>query len=116
MFYSDPMNYVISKKFRDLLLENNVTGCDTIPIQIEKHSEVEYFIFVITSKNAGKILNLEARSNYTEEFIKFDNKEWDGSDFFSFHDTRVKCCTERVKELIEKAKLTNIEFEVMIGV
>ena len=43
--------------------------------------------------------------------IKWNKEKWDGSDIFYLEETFISVCTERVKEIIEKAKITNISFE-----
>lgn len=101
-------HFAISEKLKKLLEDNHIKGWTCFPIIIEGFDE-KYFVFQITSC-AGKILNLEAVNNYTDKNVKFDLATWDGSGIFTLEDTFTEVCTRQVKELIEKAKITNIEF------
>lgn len=108
--FMDAGNFAISDKVKLLLKENNVSGWDCFPIIIENHEEKKYSAFQLSSNIAGKILNLEQLNNYEEDFIKFDQNTWDGSDLFTLENTAVLVCTQRVKDVLEEGKVTNIEF------
>ena len=107
--FSDSSNFAISKRVKELLEINNITGWACFPIVIRGISEA-YFAFQTLSK-AGKILNLEKVNNYETENCEFDISTWDGSDIFNLEETLLSVCTPRVKEILEKAGVTNIEFK-----
>lgn len=109
--FQDSANFAISKKVKELLEINNLTGWSCFPIIIENASDKEYFCFQITSNKAGKILNKKELLNYIDEFIKFDNSTWDGSDFFTLQETGIVACLPKVKNVLEKSKVTNVIFE-----
>lgn len=105
--FDDSLNFSISKKVKNILETNHVTGWSCFPIVIEGINE-EYFAFQILSK-AGPILNIEAVNNYETENREFDIKTWDGSDIFNLEGTLLIVITPRVKVLLEKAKVSNLE-------
>lgn len=109
-FWGEPVNFGISEKLKKLLEENKITGWSTYPIKIET-IEDNYYGFQITGKG-GEITN---RDKYGDapmfKPIKWNKEKWDGSDIFYLEETFISVCTERVKEIIEKAKITNISFE-----
>lgn len=108
--YCDPTNFAISRKLKIILEENNISGWSAYPIKIE-NIEDDYYGFQVVGKG-GEVTN---RDKYGDvpmfKPIKWNKEKWDGSDFFYIEDTLLKVCTERVKEIIEKAKITNIEFK-----
>jgi hypothetical protein len=103
----------ISFKFKKVLEENGLIKWKCFPIQIESISE-QYFVFYDLSV-AGNILNLEKVNDY-EEDIKFDISTWDGSDIFHLKNTLCTICTEDVKNVLEKNKITNVKFEKCFGI
>jgi hypothetical protein len=105
--FSDSPNIAISKKVKAILEESGFTGWGSFPIKIEGVLE-EYYAFQVLSK-AGPILNLEAVNNYETEFSEFDINTWDGSDIFNLEATLLKVCTQKVKDALEAAKITNLE-------
>lgn len=109
--FSDSSNFAISKKVKELFEVNNITGWACFPIIIKGISE-EYFGFQTLSK-AGRILNLEAVNRYETENREFDINTWDGSDIFNLEETLLSVCTPRVKEILEKSKVTNLEFKTL---
>ncbi|MGV3629598.1 MAG: hypothetical protein ACO1O6_00235 [Bacteroidota bacterium] len=106
-FADSVSNFAISKRIKEILEANNVTGWSCFPIVIKGYSE-EYFAFQVISK-AGRILNLESINNYETKFIEFDITTWDGSDIFTLERTTQIVITPKVKEILEKAKITNLD-------
>ncbi len=104
--FENSLNFVISKKMKNLLDQNRITGWGDFPIKIEGIKD-DYFIFQNLSK-AGHILNLDDVNNYVTENREFDLNTWDGSDIFNLENTLLNVCTERVKDILEKAKITNL--------
>ena len=104
----DPWNIAISKRFKKLLEDNNINGWKCYPIQIENTNE-QYYIFEVTGK-AGLVCNLDEDGDIEYGSILVDEKLWDKSEIFHIGDTKITVCTLRVKEVIEKAKISNIEF------
>lgn len=114
--FTDSGNFAISNKVKKILEENDISGWSCFPIEIENYPNERYFAFQLTSKRAGKILNLEALNNYEEDCIKFEKSTWDGSDLFTLDNTATVICTPRIKELFEKEKITNVGFNEVIPV
>lgn len=112
-FYGDPINFIISHKMKTLFKENNISGWDCFEIYIDKYSEKKYYVFQITSREAGKIINLDELNNYEDDYIKFDESTWDGSDFFTLKNTGITACTKKVKDLLGKNNITNVEISVL---
>lgn len=107
-FADSDLHFAISKRFKELLEVNNVKGWACFPIVLNGSDE-EYFVFQPTFV-AGPILNLEKVNRY-EEQVKFDINTWDGSGIFTLKNTTLIACTEEVKQLIEEAGITNIDFQ-----
>lgn len=108
--FQDIPNFAISQRVKNLLEENDIKGWTCFPIVIRDNTDKTYYGFQILSK-AGKILNLKKLSNYVDEFVEFDINTWDGSEIFTLEDTGITACTHKVKELCEKAMITNIKFK-----
>lgn len=105
--FHDSTNFAISEKLNNILLENNVTGWKSFPIVIDGRNE-SFYAFQNLSE-AGPILNLDALNRYETEITEFDIKTWDGSDIFHLKDTGINVCTEKVMELIERNRVSNIK-------
>ncbi|MBK7857002.1 MAG: hypothetical protein IPJ79_20800 [Bacteroidetes bacterium] len=73
-----------------------------------ENSKEEYFGFQNTGI-AGPITNLEAVNNYETEFREFDITTWDGSDIFNWMEVCSTQCTERVIDLLQKERVSNLE-------
>jgi hypothetical protein len=102
--FDDSVNFAISKKTKDVLESNSVTGWGCFPIEISgaPHAYFAFQIFGI----AGPILNLEARNNYEADYVEFDLASWDGSDIFNLKDTLHSACLPKVKQILEDAGIT----------
>jgi hypothetical protein len=109
--FADGHNFAISEKFKRVLEESKITGWSCFPIEIEDIEDV-YYGFQNLGQ-AGPILNLEALNNYETEIYAFDIDFWDKKDIFNFEKTLVNVCTQKVKEIIEKNKITNIELDLI---
>lgn len=107
-FADSHMHFAISRRFKILLEANKIKGWTCFPIIIEGSNE-EYFVFQIVSI-AGEILNREKLNRY-EEKLKFDINTWDKAGIFTLKNTTTIICTIEVKEILEKEKITNIEFD-----
>jgi hypothetical protein len=102
-YYADPFNFAISEKLNNILLENNVTGWDSYPVEIEG-SDAKYFGFRVLGK-CGPL-----KSPPGKGFVKgyeFDINGWDGSEFFCPEETLHVFFTERVKNILEAGKIKN---------
>jgi hypothetical protein len=110
MGYCETVNFAISDNFKNVLEENSITGWTTYPIKIENLEDIFYGFQVIGK--GGEVTN---RDKYGDvpmfKPVKWNMEKWDGSDIFYIEETLVTVCTERVKEVVEKAKITNIIFE-----
>ena len=108
-FWGEPINIAISERLKSVLEENNIKGWSYYPIKIENIEE-NYFGFQITGKG-GEVTN-RLKDGCVPMFkpVKWNEAKWDGSDIFNIEGTFIKVCTSKVKEILEKAKITNIEF------
>jgi hypothetical protein len=59
----------------------------------------------------GRLTNLEALNAYETEVHEFDLSSWEGTDFFSHEDSLNIICTEKVKILLERKKVSNMELQ-----
>ena len=108
--YCDSVQWVFSEKVKTILEENNVSGIVFYPIVINKLRE-KYFGYYVSGK-AGKITNTDDMDMPPMfEPIKFNINEWDGSDIFCFENSGAKYMTERIKNILEQNKVTNIIFK-----
>ena len=105
--FNDSSNFAISKRMKELLEQNDIKGWSSFPIIING-LEDEYFAFQNLSK-AGPITNLDAVNDFETDNHEFDVNTWDGSDVFHLENTGMNVCTEKVKNILEKAKISNLE-------
>ena len=105
----DPWNIAISEKFKNLLEGNSIVGWKGHPIKIEG-SNLNYYVLEIVGK-AGIIREYDEDGDRIYGTTQVDVPSWDRSDIFHIGTTGIRVCTLHVKEVIEKAKITNIEFE-----
>lgn len=105
--FQDPFNFAISKKLYNLLATNDLSGWKTYKFNILNHNEV-YYGFQIT----GRCGNLKRpKTPGPVNGLEFDYKTWDGSDFFCSEDSFSIFCTEKVRDLLLKNKISNIEIQ-----
>jgi len=101
------VDWVFSEKVKNLFEENNVTGIEFYPIVIEGVEE-KYFGYFITGR-AGKVLNTDEMDCIPMfEPLKYNENEWDGSDVFLFSNSTGGFITEKVKNIFDKNKITNL--------
>lgn len=105
--FADSSNFAISENLKSILESNHITGWSCFPIEIKGIKE-KYYAFQNLSK-AGKILNIDDINSYTTKHRIFDLKTWDGSDIFNLDNTLLNVITPKVKNIIEIAKVTNVE-------
>jgi hypothetical protein len=105
--FTDPFNWAVSDKFKEVLAAGNVTGWDSFPVDIEG-SDIQYHGFQVTGKSGP--LDRSAGKGWTKGY-KFDLSTWDGSDFFCPEETLIVFITEKAKQLLEQSKLTNLSMQ-----
>lgn len=117
------INLLLSEKFIRFLKKNNSTGLKYYPISIKDYKtkrKISKYFFIEPSKFLLKtdwsknidnnylfVGSLDYENLFISFIFNFNNKE----DIFGIKDTKYILVTKRLKELIEKAKLTNIKFE-----
>lgn len=120
VLFASSLNLVVSEQFKELF--QNFKGVSFFPVNILSKDlivlEVNYFNMVITGKCGGIVNELSKEVLATRivggpVFIKrlglyFDLTTWDRSDFFNPEKTLNIFITQKVKDLIEKHKLTNV--------
>lgn len=109
--FNDSQNIAISEKLRDLFVENGISGWDCFKIDIKNLKE-NYYAFVNNSK-AGPIENLDELNSYETERVLFDIKTWGGTDIFYLENSLLNVCTEKVKDIFLKNKISNIEISLL---
>lgn len=103
-----PLKFM-SERLKNLLEDNGITGLKFFPIII-KGIDLKYYGYV--KKNIiNSIYKKDEDGDRIYGTFQVDMDSWDGSDIFSIKDCGATVCTLRVKEIIEKAKITNVEFE-----
>jgi hypothetical protein len=107
--FADSRHFAISQRFKDCMDINQINGYSTFELIIDGINE-KYYGFQNIAE-VGPILNQDDLMEMKTESIEFDLSTWDGSEIFHLKDTLLHVCTERVKNIIEENKLTNIEFK-----
>lgn len=110
--YCDPINFAISEKLKRVLEENKITGWYCYPIFIDGIDD-KYYGFHIEGKG-GEVTNRDGDGDVPMfEPVQFNCSNWDGSDIFYLKGTGIKVCTQKVKDLLEKEKITNIDIKLL---
>lgn len=104
-FFGDPFNFSISERLHHILIDAAATGWKSYKILI-KGIEKEYFGFIVTGKCGP--LKRPSTAGFIQG-VEFDIETWDGSDFFCAEETFAIMCTERIKNILEKNNITNLE-------
>ena len=102
-YFNDPFNFAISENLKNVLVENEISGWDCYPLEIEG-TDKKYYGFTVTGR-CGPI-----KKPSTKGWVKgyeFDLDSWDKSDFFRPDETLHVFFNEKVKLIIEKEKITN---------
>ena len=102
------VNWVFSERVKNIFEENKVTGIEFYLIIINGLEE-KYFGYFVTGK-AGKITSLDSMG-LPDMFkpYQFNKNEWDGSDIFRFENSGGKHFSDKVKNILEENKVTNLE-------
>lgn len=104
-----PLKFM-SERVKNLIDENGITGLEFFPIIIEG-IDLKYYGYV-KKKQFNSLCEYDEDGDFIHGTIKVDMSSWDGkTDIFSIKDCGATVCTPRVKDILEKAKITNIEFE-----
>ena len=110
---------LISEKVYTLLMDNNITGWKGIPAVIQGHEELKYYLLTITGRcgpidksrtqivdSTKLVYNQTVKAN---QGLFFPEESWDGSDMFVSEYVNYTFVTEKVKTLLMKNKVTNVE-------
>tara|TARA_B100000427_G_C15105151_1_gene418987 strand:- start:55 stop:558 length:504 start_codon:yes stop_codon:yes gene_type:complete len=105
--FESSSHFIISKKLKETLEQNQITGIEFFPVEIKLRPRKKYFGFYLTHI-AGPILNSEDAS-FGIAPIEFDENKWNGSDIFTLEETLLTLISKKTKEVIEEGKFTNLE-------
>lgn len=100
-------HFAISEKVMTLLKDNEVTGVDTYPIQIEG-AEQPYYVCVMTSK-APRWRNEAAVREYQTEVHEMDMTGFLDLDALTVEGTTLDLFSERAIGLLKKAKVKGLD-------
>lgn len=103
-----PLEFM-SERFKNLIEENNITGLEFFPIIIENF-DLKYYGYV-RMHIINSIFENDDEGNLIHGSLKVDLDSWQGVEIFKLKNCGGMVCTSRVKEIIEKAKITNVEFD-----
>ncbi|MFZ4773633.1 MAG: hypothetical protein ACOYK9_06570 [Chlamydiia bacterium] len=114
-----PPLYLISEKFRNILIEYNLSGWKTFPIIfLDKHDQKirGYHGFSITGKcnfinnDNSEIIELQHAPNLPidRHYKGISVDGWDGSDFFCPKLSRHLFVSSKAADVIKKEKITNV--------
>ncbi|MBQ5310981.1 MAG: hypothetical protein ILP19_02935 [Oscillospiraceae bacterium] len=125
--------FAVSRRVKDIFENNNISGCEFIPMNCTEWRErngkskdktgVEYYFMKVKS-TCGLALDIHGNEcphcdvckslDYIPpdfEGFAFDESKWDGSDIFVFENKdNIPIITEKLKKILAKEKLTNVEF------
>lgn len=125
--------FAVSKRIKEIFEKNNISKCEFIPMNCTEWRErngnvkdkraVEYYYMQVKS-TCGLALNIKGEEclhcsvckslkylGIDFEGFSFDESKWDGSDIFVFDNkVNVPIISEKLKKILVKEKLTNVEF------
>lgn len=125
--------FAVSKRVKEIFEKNNIANCEFIPMNCTEwrerngkpkdKSDVEYYYMQVKS-TCGIALNIKGEEcphcqvcksleyiGMDFEGFSFDESKWDGSDIFVFENKdNIPIITEKLKKILAKEKLTNVEF------
>ena len=125
--------FAVSKRVKDIFESNNISNCEFIPMNCTEWRErngrpkdktdVEYYYMKVKS-TCGHALDIHGEEcphcpvckslgyiGMDFEGFAFDSSKWDGSDIFVFDNKdNTPIITEKLKKILAKEKLTNVEF------
>ncbi|MBC2582561.1 hypothetical protein [Clostridium sp. DJ247] len=134
-YYSIPQHSIINEKMYNVLKEANITGFDVADINVvgcydNRGNEIKFntngLKEMIVKGRCGYLRNIDGtlidkcekcgRHDYSKEYrvngLSVNLDEWDRSDIFCFENLRgLPIVTEKVKNILEKAKIKNITFQ-----
>ena len=100
-------------------MDNNITGWKGIPTVIHKHEDLKYYILTVTGRcgplDRSKTQIVDSTKLIHGQTVKanqglfFPEDSWDGSDMFVSEYVNFTFVTEKVKTILEKNKVTNVE-------
>ena len=105
--FNDGINFVISEKFLKILIENDLSGWKTYPVEI-KNIKIKFYGFQIIGKS-GPLKESEEKG--FKIGYEFDKMTWDGSDFFCPKNTHLRFLSEKAQKILNIESLTNVEIE-----
>ncbi|GEM56081.1 hypothetical protein B0A58_00040 [Flavobacterium branchiophilum NBRC 15030 = ATCC 35035] len=104
-----PLEFM-SERTKSIIEKNKINGINFFPIILENY-DLKYYGYVEEFK-FNSLCEYDEYGDFIHGTIKVDMSSWDGkTDIFSIKDCGATVCTPRVKGILEKAKITNIEFE-----
>lgn len=114
--------YLVSEKFRKVIIDNKLTGSDFIRIIIETgkgEKRDDYYFLKITGK-CGDIDNTlsskievtyrSGKKGYRFKGLLFSLETWDGNDIFSPSNYVSPIISSQAKKVLEESDLSNIEY------
>lgn len=110
---------LISEKVYTLLMDNNISGWKGIPAVIHGHEDLKYYLLTVTGRcgsidkkktiivNSTTLIHGQIAKAYQGLYFTEDN--WDKTDIFVSEFINHIFVTEKVKTILEKNKVTNVE-------
>jgi hypothetical protein len=122
---------LLSARTVQLLREHDISGWTTFPVQVYAEDDLllEGYEGLAVTGRCGPIENSKSREHWRPPArpgvvdkirvwlgLYFDLATWDGSDIFGPASTAHVFVVERVKQAIERARLTNFSFQALSAV
>jgi hypothetical protein len=106
--------YLISERFRQLLLDQGITGWSAEPLSITHGSRVMEAWLLSISGRCGPVFGAGGVQGESIPSIGhfLDSMQWDGSDMFVPDNLNAIYVTQECAELLRSGGLTNLEIEL----
>lgn len=104
--FQDPHNFAVSDRIHNLLLQEGITGWHSYPLAIEGSDE-KYWGIQVTGR-AGP--PFRPHVGFIDGLM-FDFNTWDGSDMFVLEGTVSTLFSDRLRQLLQKAKTSNLALD-----
>ncbi len=106
IYLQDPHNFAVSDRIHNLLLQEGITGWHSYPLSIER-SDQKYWGIQVTGR-AGP--PFRPHVGFIDGLM-FDFNTWDGSDMFVLEGTVSTLFTDRLRQLLQQAKTSNLALD-----
>jgi hypothetical protein len=123
VFTTQVFPLLFNERVRDLLISEGVSGWGSIPCTLHgKHGEEWQYNYLTVAGRCGEIDNSKSTKYFEQKpggrfpawkGLFFDEATWDGSDVFQPRGSANLFVVDRVRTLLERAKVKHVKFEAL---